>query len=365
MKLLITGDYYVASPKDISIGRDVKELFSSCDYRIVNFEGPISDENYKCLPPKSGPRLMQPEGAVELLRELCVNYLTLANNHILDQGLDGYRKTSRTLKDFKLAGIGKWDEAYRLTVIEQNGVKIGVLNFCEMQFGMLSDEWTQGEESIGCAWINHEKANQLIVKSATQVDYLVAIVHAGLEMIDVPLPEWRNRYREMINLGCDAIIAHHPHVVQGFEIYNDKPICYSLGNFCFSGGVIPNTEEWNIGALAILEFGANSIELTLKGCQLKKGHLSLVEPDIWQRKMDQLCLYLDKDYYLERVNDSCKKMMRDYWQLFAMGGLFSPEALSFKNLARIPLHKYNYVHLLNNIQCESHRWCICRALKNE
>lgn len=365
MKLLITGDFYVANHEAVTIDDGLKEVFTACDYRVVNYEGPVADDHYTVLPLKSGPRLMQPTETKQLLKELGVDALTLANNHIMDYGEAGFNKTVATLKDFTLFGAGKWDEAYRLTTIEKEGLKIGLLNFSELQFGMLIDEWTQGSNTLGCAWVNHPRVNQLIMESKKQVDCLVAIVHAGLEMIDVPLPEWRNRYREMINLGCDAIIAHHPHVVQGFEIYNDKPICYSLGNFCFSGGVIPNTEEWNIGALAILEFGANSIELTLKGCQLKKGHLSLVEPDIWQRKMDQLCLYLDKDNYLERVNDSCKKMMRDYWQLFAMGGLFSPEALSFKNLARIPLHKYNYVHLLNNIQCESHRWCICRALKNE
>jgi poly-gamma-glutamate synthesis protein (capsule biosynthesis protein) len=289
----------------------------------------------------------------------------LANNHILDQGVDGYLKTAKVLQDFKLAGIGKWDEAYRLSFIDKNGVKVGILNFCEMQFGMLSDEWTQDGESIGCAWVNHVKVNQLIAKSAQEVDYLVAIVHAGLEMIDVPLPEWRDRYREMIYLGCDAIIAHHPHIVQGFDIYNGKPICYSLGNFCFSGGVAHNSKEWNTGALAILELGADGINLTLKGCQLIDKHLSLVESDVWKQKIDFLCQQLKEDYYMARINDSCKLMMRDYWELFAMGGLFSPKAVSLKNLARIPLHKYDYIHLINNMQCESHRWCICRALRNE
>lgn len=365
MKLLITGDFFIAAPNSVLVDDSIKELFASNDYRIVNYEGPVAADHYKDLPLKSGPRLMQPSENINMLKGLGVDAITLANNHIFDQGLDGYYKTTTSLNGFKLLGVGNWEEAYRLITIEKNGLKIGVLNFCENQFGVLTDEWSQNKDAIGCAWVNHPKVNQLIVKSVKEVDYLVAIVHAGLEMIDVPLPEWRDRYREMVDLGCDAVIAHHPHIIQGYEIYNDKPICYSLGNFCFSGGVKQNTADWNVGAIAVLDFGTNGISLTMSGCQKVDGRLKLVEHGMWQQKIEQLCRYLNEDYYMGRVNDICQKMMRDYWELFAMGGLFAPEALSLKNLARLPLHKYNHVHLLNNFQCESHRWCVCRALRNE
>lgn len=364
MKIAILGDLFVPQPEKVIIDYSVKDVLSSCDFRIINLEAPIEDGKNNTVQ-KSGPIIKHPESIVDFLSELKIDALTLANNHIMDAGESGFHYTKKKLNDYLLMGAGCWEDAYQLHVIENNGLKIGFLNLCEMQFGMLSDEWTQGEGSIGCAWVNHAKANQLIVKSATEVDFLVAIVHAGLEMIDVPLPEWRNRYREMIDMGCDAIIAHHPHIVQGYEIYKGKPICYSLGNFCFNGGVSNSLIDWNIGALAILDFNKNDLSLNLKGCQFKDNCLRLVEQDAWEKKIDQLCQYLNVNYYMERVNDSCKIMMHDYWNLFAMGGLFSPKAFSIKNLARLPLHKYDDVHLLNNLQCESHRWCICRALRNE
>lgn len=59
------------------------------------------------------------------------------------------------------------------------------------------------------------------------------IAHAGLEDEDIPLPEWRERYRELIDVGCDVIIGGHTHMVQGCEIFKEKLICYSLGNFVF------------------------------------------------------------------------------------------------------------------------------------
>ena len=92
MKLLIAGDFFVAEPEKFEIDDGLKELFARCDYRIVNYEGPVADSGYSELPKKSGPRLMQPATNVALLKELKVEALTLANNHIMDQGMQGLDK---------------------------------------------------------------------------------------------------------------------------------------------------------------------------------------------------------------------------------------------------------------------------------
>jgi poly-gamma-glutamate synthesis protein (capsule biosynthesis protein) len=306
---------------------------------------------------------MQPATSANILKELKVDALTFANNHIMDQGLQGYEKTISVLKDeFQIMGAGSWKDAYKLTIIDNYGIKVGLLNFCELQFGMLSDEWTQGADAIGCAWVNHPKVNQFIVESKDKVDFLVAIVHAGVEMVDVPLPEWRDRYREIIDLGCDAVISHHPHVVQGYETYKGKPIAYSLGNFCFSKIERMENPEWNEGALAVLNLDEESASISMIGTQFKDATLSLQETVSWHNKREKLCSYLCEDKYMQRVNASCQRQMNDYWDLFAMGGLFAPKAFTLRNLARISLHKYDHVHFLNNLRCESHRWCIIRGL---
>jgi poly-gamma-glutamate synthesis protein (capsule biosynthesis protein) len=362
MKILITGDFFVEHPERITIDYSVKRLMTDCDYRIVNLEGPITWTETIEEPKKSGPRLKQPDAVISLLEDMGTNMLTMANNHLMDYGVDGFQQTKTILRGrYVLSGCGKWEDAYKLHIIEKEGQKVGILNFCEMQCGMLYDEWTQGGDAVGCAWINHPRVNKLILDSKEKVDYLIAIVHAGVEMVEVPLPEWRDRYREMIDMGCDAVIAHHPHVVQGYEIYKSKPIAYSLGNFIFQGGVKMNNEGWNIGALAILELRQGAVRLTLEGCQLKNNYLNLTDTEEWKEKIDQLCQYLNKDY-MTLVNDCCQRLRNNYWNLFAMGGLFAPEAFSMKNLARIPLHRYDHIHILNNIQCESHRMCFSRAL---
>lgn len=362
MKILIAGDFFIKDSELINLDKGLKEIFSQCDYRIVNYEGPVSRNDYSNLPVKSGPRLMQSFENVQILKELKVDALTLANNHIMDYGTEGYYETVNRLSDFALMGAGNWEEAYRLHTVVLGGVTLGFLNLSELQFGILSDEWSQDRHSVGCAWINHRIVNKLILEKKQEVDYLIAIVHAGLEMINVPLPEWRDRYKEMIDLGCDAVIAHHPHVVQGFEIYNNKPIAYSLGNFCFSSLSKFESHEWNKGALAILNIDNNAISMSMIGCQKIGNQLQLENESDSSKRFDYLCKKLEQPEYIHFIDRVCKNLQKDYWNLFAMGGAFTIESLSLKNIARFLLHRYDYVHLLNNFQCESHRWCIRRFL---
>ena len=365
MRLLITGDFFVSNPNKIRIDKNIRDLFISCDYRIVNCEAPIINSNETDISfIKSGPRLMQPIDSIGLLKEIKVDALTLSNNHIMDQGIQGYYKTVNLLKSFMLLGAGNWDEAYAVKKIIIGGIKVGLINLSEMQFGMLSDEWIQDKNAIGCAWVNHNRVNKLIIEEKKDVDYLVAIVHAGLEMLEVPLPEWRDRYREMVDLGCDAVIAHHPHVVQGYEIYKGKPIVYSLGNFCFTNIEGQDESKWNTGAIAILNIGYNNLELELHGCHLHSGVLSKIDENKWDKNLKRLCNSLISPEYQNIVNTSSLSFMKNYWELFAMGGLFNPKCLTIKDIGRLLLCRYNYVHAINNIQCESHRWCVLRALKS-
>jgi len=97
-------------------------------------------------------------------------------------------------------------------------------------FGVINPE---NENSSGFAWINHPKSNKIVGESKKKVDFLIIQIHAGEEDLHLPQPEWRKRYKEIINLGADLIIGHHPHIPQPVEFYKGKMIVYSLGNFYF------------------------------------------------------------------------------------------------------------------------------------
>ena len=362
MKIFIAGDYCCQTPDKISITGQLVDDIKQCDIRILNYEAPIEGD-YSNIGLKSGPRLMQSVGTVEWLKKYGFNLIATANNHLMDYGMDAYEKTRASLKDFDLVGSGTWEEAYRMHIIENKGVKIGFLNLCELQFGVLHDSWTQSKEDIGCAWINHPMVDNLIKECKHKVDFLIAITHAGLEMADLPLPEWRDRYRQMIDLGCDAIIGGHTHTIQGYEVYNDKPIFYSLGNFCFVSKSAFHTNDWFIGSTVILEITNNQITFNYKGIELKDNQISYMDETVWKDKLTHLNNGLSEDY-IEKVNEICAKKLPGYWELSAMGGLTYKKHKVFKGLLRWILHQYNEIHFLNNLQCETHRWCFARAIRN-
>ena len=164
---------------------------------------------------------------LELIKSSGFNIFNLSNNHIMDFGIHALKETIGFLKDYITVGAGtNFEEAYKMQVYEKEEIKIGFLSYSEWGFGALTNADEQGY-----AWINHSKVNSLIRQNKTKVDFLVVQVHAGVEDTDLPLPEWRERYKLLIDHGADLIVGHHPHVPQGWEQYKEKYIYYSLGNF--------------------------------------------------------------------------------------------------------------------------------------
>ena len=361
MKIFVAGDYCCQTPENISMSKQLADDVKLCDIKILNYEAPVEGQ-YNNLEPKSGPRLMQSARTVEWLKEYDFNLIATANNHLMDYGMDAYQKTRTCLKDFDLIGSGNWDEAYRMHIVEKEGIKIGFLNLCELQFGVLHDSWTQDKKEIGCAWINHPMVDNLIRECKQKVDFLIAITHAGLEMADLPLPEWRDRYRQMIDLGCDAIIGGHTHTIQGYEIYKNKPIFYSLGNFCFVSKSAFHTADWFTGSIVFLDIINNQLTFSYKGVVLKDNQISYMDENDWNKKLTQLNQGLSAGY-IEKINQICSSKLRGYWELNAMGGLAYKKHKVFKGMLRWILNQYNEVHFLNNLQCETHRWCFARGIR--
>ena len=179
-------------------------------------------------------------GRPEVLKVLKDNNFTavsIANNHVLDFGHDAFLDTLDNLKKYELlyAGGGRnREEADKGIIIEKNGIKVGFLAFTKV---VPVVEWYAGKNKPGIvgAYKAHEpqfvKAIQHIKKNC---DVLVVSVHWGKEASIEIRDEERYIGCSMIDAGADIIMGHHPHVVQGMEIYKGKPIFYSLGNFIFT-----------------------------------------------------------------------------------------------------------------------------------
>lgn len=356
-KLLFVGDVVLESKPTFSA--DLIQLFDNAQLRSCNFEAPI--RGYGQPISKTGPHLNQDARASDWVKTLGFDLYCLANNHIYDYGSVAMFETIKSLPHDSVIGVGNESEAYKLVIKEIGSLKIGFLAYCENGYGALN-----GDRETGYAWINHVRVNQDIRLYKEQVDFLIVQVHAGVEMLDVPIPEWRDRYKELIDCGADIIIGHHPHVVQGYELYHDKYIFYSLGNFCFD---YKNTSEaWNTGAMLEL-FISNDmkIEAVLHIVERKNNQVSLISS---QKAAEMLAVLNQKlsNNYIEYVDRKAVDLWNQHHlsyyakvsngiQKFTIIGLL-------KHIKRLIFNRKPGVNMLwHNLFIESNIWIVKRAIR--
>lgn len=365
MKLLVCGDFVSQNPKCIHVEEKLQSLLKSADFVAINFEAPIRGIGKPIY--KSGPSLTQSQESPTFIENLGINIIMMANNHMMDQDKEGCEQTVKAFStNVLIMGVGDLNEAYNLRVVEKDGVKVGLLCFVHKEFGTLGLDSKPSD--YGTAWINHPMVNKIILKAKKHCDVLVVLPHAGIEDVVVPLPEWRARYKEFIDLGADAVIASHPHTPQGWEQYNGKMIYYSLGNFFFELFSSHHGENWYKGLMVEMNIDEKySISFKVHNTMFSENSLSLNESNECKQYNNYLCDLLSNDekYWLY-LNEELKKLWSEY-KLYLLRGLgaltltsnmhvFSHAAYGILKGADIPL-------MLNNFQCESHRWAIERMLQ--
>ena len=219
-------------------------LFSQDDLTIVNLEGVLSDDSKGENKEKNfafrGPAALS--GALPLGSVEAVN---LANNHTQDYGETGLANTLKTLDGQGIAYAGnEW-----LCVFQAKDMKIGLAG--------ITGSLTQAKKDLIIKQI------ALLQEAGCQV--IIYSLHAGQEYVKKHNSAQRNMARFLIDAGADAVAGHHPHVVQGIEIYKGRPIFYSLGNCVFGGNSHPKER----GALAV------SITFSLEQGKIKGIQTSL------------------------------------------------------------------------------------------
>ena len=309
VKLFFCGDFCsTSSTKPITVSQELRDLIASCDLKVVNFEVPLKPD--VILPFQKRKRFFQNDDAPNFLRGLGFNIFSLANNHAFDWGEEGFKKTKAALGDQSF-GAGTYDEAYKVKVVEVNGVKIGFLAVCFAAYTGVFDDVTQ-HEGLGCAYINDLRVNHDIIEAKKHVDFLFILPHDGIEYIDIPLPKTIARYRDFIDFGADAVIGTHPHCPQGWETYKGKPIFYSLGNFLFNSKDgydyrATNRPHWYEGRCVLLTIDNGTLSWKVVNT-LNIDNLA-IEIDHRKESLqhnEKICRYLfDKDAYDNYLKRIC------------------------------------------------------------
>jgi poly-gamma-glutamate synthesis protein (capsule biosynthesis protein) len=213
---------------------DVSSITNEADLSIINLETSVSTRG-KTKKPK-GYGFRSAPYTVQGLVNSGIDVVSIANNHILDFGTEAFFDTMDTLKQYGIEYVGggkNQKEAEKPIFIEKNGIKIGFVAYTSI---VPYAEWRAGENNPGIASLKPQDFNQAldnIKKANEQCDLLMVVVHWGKEYAKTP-QKWQTELaHQMIDYGADAIIGHHPHILQGIEFYKEKPILYSIGNFIF------------------------------------------------------------------------------------------------------------------------------------
>ncbi|HPM10131.1 MAG TPA: CapA family protein [Paludibacter sp.] len=368
LKLFACGDVVNFTAKEDFIDDRLKEIIQNSDIALCNLEAPIQCDGMAPIH-KVGPHIYQPKESIVFLKDAGFNFVSLANNHIYDYGQKALETTIHELRKFDIKYVGAgidFKEAYKSQIIEKNGDKIGFLAACENEFGCLYED----QNRSGYAWLFHYKLEDEIIKLKENTDFIVLIAHAGVEDIDIPIKEWRDRYKRLCDIGVDVVIGHHPHVPQGYEKYNDSIIFYSLGNFYFDTASFKNKSDDSYSI--ILDFNKHKpVSFEIFYHKKINDQTCLVDKRNILFNLDYLNSILVNEYQKLNNDISVKLFYEYYYNYYAIALNALPKnanlIVMFKWLIKNILNsKWNNdrrnLMLLHNIRIDSHRFLVQRAL---
>lgn len=207
----------------------VRPLLQTADFRFANLEGPLSNDGK----PIKKSSLFMSSIAIRALTEAGFNIVSLANNHAFDYGARAFHRTVQLLEQ---NGIGHTGAGSNITdarlpaIAEANGLRVAFLAY---GWGFIQCV-RAGRRTFGIAPLDRKMILQDIRRARGGADVIILSLHWGYERELYPLPSQRRLAHRLIDAGADLILGHHPHVLQGIEMYGRGAIAYSLGNFCFA-----------------------------------------------------------------------------------------------------------------------------------
>ena len=197
---------------------NVKSIFAADDLTIANFEGTLTDSEERA---DKMFAFKAPATFASILTDGNIEAVNTANNHSHDYGDGSFSDTMTALDAKGIVHFG-YDET---ALMDIKGIKVGLVGIYE-----LNDHLERTQQL---------KDNIAKVKSEG-AEVTIVIFHWGNEKEEVPDSNQMTLGRLAIDEGADLVCGHHPHVLQGIEVYKGRNIVYSLGNFCFGGNSAPS-----------------------------------------------------------------------------------------------------------------------------
>jgi poly-gamma-glutamate capsule biosynthesis protein CapA/YwtB (metallophosphatase superfamily) len=208
----------------------VRPLLQRSELVVANLEGPLARDARKQS--RRFSYRVEPGTAVALA-SAGIRVVTLANNHLVDCGRAGVAETLRAVAQAGLIPVGAGPDvkgAHAPAIVQTRNGSIGVLGYywnrrcaaTDKHPGSAMDDAAALAEDIGAL--------------RPRVELLFVTFHWGVPYEREPSQADRDKARLAVDCGADIVVAHHPHVIQPFEVYRGRPIFFSVGNFAFGSG---------------------------------------------------------------------------------------------------------------------------------
>ena len=315
---------------------------------------------------KAGPNLIASVKSVVGLKQLGINFLTLANNHILDQGEQGLWSTMEQLDKNKIsyAGVGNtYAEAAKPHIVEMEGKKIGIYCCAEHEFSIVSAKQAGANPFDPLESLDH------IVALRAQCDYVICLYHGGKEHYRYPSPNLQKTCRKIVEKGADLVICQHTHCIGCEEKWQEGTIVYGQGNFLFDHS---ESEFWQTSVLVSVDTNTKKMEY-IPIRKNGKGVRLAVEDDATKilTEMMQRSEEIKKEDFIEKQYRAFALQIRE---LYLKTGDPIATSFAFRVVNKLLRHKLmpwyldrklkkNRQFLINFVECEAHREVYMNGIK--
>jgi len=373
--LLIAGDYHIYGRFDEFISRnpnhnlfknELLEKISGYDIRIFNLEDPITDSRNGCI--KSGPYGVGSERCLDAIDSAKFQIATFSTNHTYDMKNQGIIDTIEICKKHNIDVIGAGltpQEAGKPYIIDINGIRITLLNYSRIEFNCVNNQ--------------HGGANPLktinnyreIQKTKQCSDFVIVIVHDGVDVFNLPYPKLIDRMRFYAEAGADAIILHHSQAFSGYEVYGNVPIFYGIGNLLHLTNMPYDKTGYMVGLS--IEKG-NPLKFEIIPIHLDDKDISV-----------NILIDREKEIILDKINDlsnliTSPESLKNEWlkhisnlRVSYLSSLYMLPPLFYKILKKLKLlntlehilllNKKRLLPILNLIRCDAHREAVIEYLE--
>jgi len=277
----------------------------SADLTFGNLESPLSLQGTPI--PGKGIWLRGDPEAAAALREAGFDVLSIANNHILDYDSPALLDTIEYLREQGIdpVGAGKdLEEAVQPVIKEVNGYKFAFIAATEMADIFWDYSYPRTfearEDRPGVQKLDPDQLVEAVAALKDDVDLIAVSLHWGTEYSDYPLDVQREVAHRLVDAGAKLVLGHHPHCLQGMEVYKDSLIAYSLGNFVFDKQRRPKCQETVLMKIFFKDLKIKKAEVTpvmITDAQPRPADKAVGERIL--QKLQKLCSELDTQFTVE------------------------------------------------------------------